>query len=61
MTLPPDIEAELDAALTPLRAEGLTAEQAAKRLPKHLRSVFWRQHVKRCQTDERAKSETEET
>jgi hypothetical protein len=45
VTLPPDIEAELDAALAPLRAEGLTAEQAAKRLPAHLVGPYWESKV----------------
>jgi hypothetical protein len=53
--LTPEIVAELNAALIPLRAEGLTSEQAAARLPKHLVQPFWERQVDRYLTEELAK------
>lgn len=53
----PDLEAELDAALVPLRAEGLSAEDAAARLPKHLVGPFWARQVDRHLDEQYAKLE----
>lgn len=51
------IEAELDAALIPLRAKKLSAEAAADRLPKHLVKAFWARQVDRYFEELYAKEE----
>jgi hypothetical protein len=57
----PEIEAELDVALVPLRAEGLNSEQAAARLPRHLVGPFWERQVDRYLKAELAKLDADET
>jgi hypothetical protein len=53
--LTPEVVAEMDAALIPLRAEGLTSEQAAARLPKHLVQPFRERQVDRYFAEEFAR------
>lgn len=60
MSPAPEIGAELDAALVPLRAEGLTAEAAAKRLPTHLVGPYWDRKVDEYLDAEFAKLDAEE-
>jgi len=53
------VEAELDAALIPLRAEGLSAQEAAQRLPAHLVQPYWSRQVDAFLGEELAKMEGE--
>ncbi len=59
MTIDPAVEAELEAALDPIRAvhPGISNNAAAPLLPEHLRGPLWERAVDRYLTAELAKLE----
>ncbi len=62
MTTDPSIEAELEAALAPIRAAhpGIQNIDAAPMLPEHLRQALWDRAVDRYLTTELAKPDAKE-